>query len=178
MSGDMILVSVILLAILAAFITEWLRYDLVAVLALFALAVFGLIPEGEISIGFSNPAVITVAALTIISDAMQRSGVIQPLSIWLGRTAKSVGGLAALGAISVALMSGFMNNIAAITLVLPVVIGVSRQKGWPASKILMPLAFGSLVGGMTSLMGTPPNLLASSMLQQWGQERGVHLGIK
>ena len=168
MNADMIIVSGILLLILACFITEWIRYDLAALLALFALAALGIVPEHRIFVGFSNPAVVTVAALTIISDAFQRSGAVQPLSIWLGRTATGVPALAALGGLSVALMSGFMNNIAAITLVLPVVIGVCRQKDWPASKVLIPLAFGSLVGGVTSLMGTPPNLLASSMLRDWG----------
>ncbi len=168
MNIEIILVTGILISILAAFITEKVRYDLVAILALFTLAALGLIPEEKIFTGFANPAVITVASLTIISDAFQRSGAVQPLSIWLGKTAKSVPAMAAMGGLSVAIMSGFMNNIAAITLVLPVVIGVCRQKGWPASKVLIPLAFGSLVGGVTSLMGTPPNLLASAMLAEWG----------
>ncbi|MFO7941925.1 MAG: SLC13 family permease [Bacillota bacterium] len=170
MTTEMLLVSGILLLILIAFITEWVRYDLVAVFALFTLAILGLIPEDEIFSGFSNPAVITVAALTMISEALQRTGAVHPLSVWLGKTATSIPVLATLGALSVGVMSGFMNNIAAITLVFPVVMGVCRKNDWPPSKVLIPVAFGSLLGGVTSLMGTPPNLLASSMLREWGQE--------
>ncbi|MFO8060100.1 MAG: SLC13 family permease [Bacillota bacterium] len=166
--AQMIVVAGFLLATLICFITEWLRYDVVALLALFGLATLGLIPAGEVFSGFSNPAVITVASLIVISEAFQRSGAVHPLSVWLSGRAHSIPQLAALGGLTVALLSAFMNNIAAITLLLPVVMGVCRRRRWPPSKVLIPLAFGSLIGGLTSLIGTPPNLLASSMLEQWG----------
>lgn len=165
---QMMVVSGFVIFALVCFITEWIRYDVVGVIALFGLAALGLIPREQVFSGFSNPAVITVASLIVISEALQRSGVVYPLSVWLSHWARSIPLLAALGALTVALLSAFMNNIAAITLVLPVVIGVCRRKRWPPSKVLIPLAFGSLIGGLTSLIGTPPNLLASGMLEDWG----------
>jgi len=164
------MVAIFLVFALAMFITEKLRYDLTALLVLFGLGVTGLVAADELFAGFASPAVITVAALSVISEAFQRSGLVQPLSSWLGRTAKNPLSLAVLAALIVALLSGFMNNIAAMTILLPVVVGLCRTRRWPPSVALIPLAFGAIVGGTTTLIGTPANLLAANMLREWGYE--------
>lgn len=157
-----------LLLTLIFFINGRWRYDIIALLALLAVTLTGLVPVERTFSGFSNPAVITVAAVLVLSRGLQNSGIVD----WIGqRLARLKGGitvqLAALTSL-VTLLSAFMNNVGALALLLPVALDLSRKKQIPASALLMPLAFASLLGGMTTLIGTPPNILASSFRQQAG----------
>jgi di/tricarboxylate transporter len=157
-----------LLLTLVLLVTGRWRYDVVALLALMIVALTGLIPAERVFSGFSNPAVITVAAVLVISRGLQNSGVVDLIG---ERLLRLRGGmtvqLAALTGI-VATLSAFMNNIGALALIMPVAIQVARRKAIPASAFLMPLAFASLLGGMTTLIGTPPNIIAASFRAQTG----------
>ncbi len=158
----------VLLLTLILFVTGRWRYDVVALLALMIVALTGLIPTERVFSGFSNPAVITVAAVLVISRGLQNSGVVDLLGERLLRLRGGVTvQLAALTGI-VAALSAFMNNIGALALVMPVAIQVARRKAIPASVFLMPLAFASLLGGMTTLIGTPPNIIVASFRTQTG----------
>ena len=147
---------------LVFFATGFLRYDLVAALALMACVLVGLVPADEAFSGFSNSAVITVAAVLVISRGLQNAGVVRQLAKIAERVGENptvqVGTLTGLTAI----MSGLINNVGALALMMPVAVDIAKKSGRSPSYILMPMAFGSLLGGMTTLIGTPPNLIIAS----------------
>ena len=147
---------------LVFFATGIIRYDLVAALALMACVLVGLVPAEEAFSGFSNSAVITVAAVLVISRGLQNAGVVRQLAKIAERVGDNptvqVGTLTGLTAV----MSGLINNVGALALMMPVAVDIAKKSGRSPSYILMPMAFGSLLGGMTTLIGTPPNLIIAS----------------
>ncbi len=151
------------------FITERIRVDLVALLVLGLLALTGLVTPQEAISGFSNPAVVTVWAVFVLSGGMSRTGVANIVGQWMIRVAGQ-GEVRLMVTIMVVggVMSAFMNNVGVVALLLPVVINIARQTGHQPSRLLMPLATGSLLGGMMTLIGTPPNILASDALRDAG----------
>jgi di/tricarboxylate transporter len=159
-----------LILTLTLFIIGKIRYDIVALIALLILVITGPIPSKRAFTGFSNPAVITVAAVFVLSRALQNSGVVDLIGQQL---AKVKGGiviqLSALTGI-VVVFSAFMNNVGALALLLPVAIQLAKKKNVSPSTYLMPIAFASLLGGMTTLIGTPPNIIISSFREQAGLE--------
>lgn len=160
--SEQILIFAILLATLALFIWGRFRYDVVALLALMAVAFTGLLPIDQIFSGFSHPAVITVAAILVVSQALTNAGIADVISRWVSSVGnRPIVHLALLMAI-VTIASSFMNNVGALALILPVAIRLARQSNYSPSRLLMPLAFGSLLGGMTTLIGTPPNIIISA----------------
>jgi len=162
-----VIIGTLLLTLILFVAGKW-RYDVVALLALLSVSIFGLIPFERAFSGFSNPAVITVAAVLVLSKGLQNSGLVEVIGHFLLRLKGGlVVQLLALTSI-VAILSAFMNNVGALALLLPVALQISIKKEIPASKILMPLAFASLLGGMTTLIGTPPNIIASSFRQESG----------
>ncbi|MFW5867481.1 MAG: SLC13 family permease [Armatimonadota bacterium] len=170
MSVEQIIVFVVLGLTLALFIWGRWRYDVVALMALLFVAVVGVVPSGEVFIGFGHPAVITVAAVLVLSRGLVNAGVVDAIARILWRvgdnTAVQVTALTGL----VALLSGFMNNIGALALLMPVAITIARRQGSSPSLLLMPLAFGSLLGGMLTLIGTPPNIIIANYREQAGME--------
>jgi len=163
-------VLLILLVALVLFISEVLRMDLVALLVLATLSVTGLVSPSEAVSGFSNAAVITVWAMFILSEGLTRTGIADIL----GRQVMKIAGRKEMPLIIVIMvtsggLSAFMNNIGVAALMLPVVIDISRRTDISPSRLLMPLAFGCLLGGLTTLIGTPPNLLISGALAQHGE---------
>jgi di/tricarboxylate transporter len=163
-------VYVILLVSLVLFITEKIRVDLVALLVLVTLATTGMVTSAEAFSGFSNAAVITVWAMFIISAGLTRTGIARIIGDFVLRLAGS-GEVRLIAVIMLfaAGMSAFMNNIGVAALLLPVTIRLSRSAQVPPSRLLLPLAVGSLLGGLTTLVGTPPNILVSNALAQAGQ---------
>ncbi|MBN2502136.1 MAG: anion permease, partial [Anaerolineales bacterium] len=150
------------------FITEALRVDLVALLMLAALAITGLVTPEEALSGFSSPAVVTVWAVFILSSGLSRTGVAN----WVGRQVLRIAGkgearLLIVIMLTAGVLSAFMNNVGVAAMMLPVVLDIARRTGRSPSKLLMPLAFGCLLGGMTTLMGTPPNILVSDILAEY-----------
>lgn len=155
-----------LIAALVLFIDGRLRYDMVALLALLTLVVMGIVPAGEAFNGFGHPAVITVAAVLVISRGLLNAGLVDVIARSLSGTGKNPVAQVAVLTGAVALCSGFMNNVGALALLLPVAIRMARKSELPPSVVLMPLAFGSLLGGMTTLIGTPPNIIVSAFRAQ------------
>ncbi len=169
MTLQIALVIFILLAALVLFVTEWVRMDVVALLVLGALAVTGLVTPTEALSGFSNAAVVTVWAMFILSEGLARTGVANIV----GRQVLRLAGQGERRMILVIVMTGavlsaFMNNIGVAALMLPVVMDIARVTGYAPSRLLMPLAYGSLLGGLTTLIGTPPNLLIAQSLEAQG----------
>jgi len=168
MTTDSILIFVILGISLVLFISEKIRVDLVALMVLVALTLTGLITPEEAFSGFASPAVITVWAVFIISGALTRSGVADVIARLILRLAgQNQIRLIVLIMLTVGVMSAFMNNIGAVAILLPAVVSVAREMKISPSKLLIPLAWASLMGGNITLIGTPPNILASSILSNY-----------
>ena len=155
-------ILVVLAGTLAVFVWDRWRYDVVAITSLMVCVLLGLIDPEAAFTGFSNPAVITVAAVLVISRALARSGAIDALAGKLiGASSSQFAHLASFSVLG-AVLSGFMNNVGALALLLPVALSTARRHGYTPSFLLMPLSFATLLGGMTTLIGTPPNLLVSA----------------
>ncbi|MBB3332686.1 di/tricarboxylate transporter [Halomonas campaniensis] len=160
--ADSTLVFIVLGLTLAAFVWGRFRYDLVALSALLGSVMLGLVPGDEAFLGFGHPAVITVAAVLVLSRAFERSGVVDVIAEQVLRVGERLFlQLAALTG-TVVVLSGFMNNVGALALLLPVAMRLAREHDTSPSLLLMPLAFGSLLGGLTTLIGTPPNIIIAS----------------
>ncbi|MCC4241769.1 SLC13 family permease [Thalassospira povalilytica] len=161
MDSAQIMILTVLVGTVALFLWGRWRHDMVAMASLLMCVVLGLVPTGEAFNGFGHPAVITVACILILSSALQQSGAVDALT----RTVlpQSAGPFVTLAALSLlaAILSAFMNNVGALALLMPVALQIANKQGVPPGKILMPLAFGSILGGMTTLIGTPPNLIVS-----------------
>jgi di/tricarboxylate transporter len=166
----MLLVLVILVVTTLLLVTEWLPMEVTALLALGAVAVTGLVTPREAVAGFSNPAVVTLWAVFILSGGLSRTGVASRLGRhvlrWAGREEARIVTVVMLSA---GTLSALMNNVAVVALMLPVVMDIGRRTGQPPSRLLMPLAFGSLLGGLTTLLGTATNLLVSEALREQGE---------
>ncbi|WP_372987296.1 SLC13 family permease [Marinobacter sp.] len=162
MLSEQWLVFLILGTTLGLFIWNRLRFDVVAMLALLAVAVAGLVPADELFAGFGHPAVITVAAVLVISQGLVNGGVVDAVARLLARVGRNAVLQVVTLTLVVALCSGFINNVGALALLMPVAVWMSRQAGRSPSLLLMPLAFGSLLGGTMTLIGTPPNIIIAS----------------
>lgn len=150
-----------LIAALALFVWGRWRPEVVALALLLGLTIAGVVPMDLVFAGFAHPAVITVGAILVVSGALTRASVVDAVARPLERVKSRPFLLLAGLMISVAALSSVMNNVGALALLMPVAIRLSRDSGRPASMYLMPLAFASLLGGMTTLIGTPPNLIVA-----------------
>ncbi|MGB7873136.1 MAG: SLC13 family permease, partial [Anaerolineales bacterium] len=169
MTFEIILTLSIIVVAVILFATEKLRVDIIALLVLLTLVLSGLIEADQAFLGFASPAVITVWAVYIVSGALFKTGVSDVLGVWISRLAgNSEPRLIAIIMLTCGTMSAFMNNIGATAMLLPAVVGISRKSGIKLSKLLIPLAFSSLLGGNMTQIGTPPNILATSILTERG----------
>ena len=160
----------ILFAVIAAamvlFVWGRWRYDIVAILALLVVVYAGIVDSHDAFAGFGHPAVITVAAVLVIGQALQVSGVVDYLVRFLAPARGStVRQIAATGALASAL-SAFMNNVGALALMLPVTVRNAYMAGRPSSLVLIPLSFATLLGGLVTLIGTPPNIVIASFREE------------
>lgn len=168
MTDQQILIFTIIAAMLLLFLWGRLRHDFVALAALMACVIAGLVPADKAFAGFGHPAVITVACVLILSRGLQDTGAVD----WLARRViprksgrlVSMATLLGLGAA----LSGFMNNVGAMALLMPIAVKMSHRLDLTPGQVLMPLAFGTILGGMTTLIGTPPNLIVSSFRKDAG----------
>ena len=171
MNLEVLVVGGILAAAVVLFVTEKVRVDLVALMVMLGLVVTGILEGEEAIMGFANEAVITIASVLVLSGALARTGVARFIGQRvLAASGDGVGRLTAVMMATVGLLSGIMNDIGITALMLPVVLDMARRIGAPPSKLLMPLAFGSLLGGMTTLIGTAPNILVNGALREAGFE--------
>ncbi len=165
MTTEIALTLGIILAALILFATEKLRVDLVALLVLLAVSITGLVSKEDVFLGFANPAVITIWAVYIVSGGLFKTGVADRLgSLILRLSGSSEARLIAVIMLTCGVMSAFMNNVGAVAVLMPAVIGISKKTNIPVSKLLIPLAFSSLLGGGMTLIGTPANILAQGIL--------------
>jgi di/tricarboxylate transporter len=171
MNYEIALTLGILLIAIIFFVTEWLRADLVALLVLITLVITGLVTPNESISGFSNPAVVTIWAVFILSAGLARTGVASKLGDQVMRVAGSgENRLLSVLMTSTAVLSAFMNNIGVAAMFLPVTIDIARRTKQAASRLLMPMAYGSLLGGMIVLIGTASNLVVSDFLREAGMQ--------
>ncbi len=167
MTFEQAAVFVVLAAAMALFIWGRWRYDIVALLALLAVVYLGIVPPEAAFSGFGHPAVITVAAVLVISRALQVSGVVNHLARLLAPTRGSTRHQIAATTSLAAVLSAFMNNVGALALMLPVTLRNAYRAGRPPSQVLMPLSFATLLGGLITLIGTPPNIVIATFREQY-----------
>ena len=156
----------IVAVMMALFVWGRLRYDVVAMLALFASVVVGIVPAKEAFSGFSDDVVIIVATALLVSAAVARSGVteqlMRPLAPYLTSTRAQVFTLV----LAVIALSTFIKNVGALAIMMPVAFQLAKRSGTSASQLLMPLAFGSLIGGLITLVGTSPNVIVARVREE------------
>lgn len=182
-----------MLLVFASFIREWVAPEVVALGALICSVLIGVLPiavpmpspdlEGEAlklaverfkndALGvFAHPAPITVACMFVLSAALERTGVIETLGHWFEKTAAvSKTRMLVVMIVTVAGLSGFMNNTPVVVVFLPIVLGICRRKDWRASKYLIPLSYAAIVGGTVTIIGTSTNLVASGIAASYDSE--------
>lgn len=168
MTVEIGLVLAILAGSIVLFAIDKLRADMVSLLVLVTLAITGLVTPTEAFSGFANPAVVTVVAIFVVSEGLFQTGIADFLGIRIVKIAKSNRNrLIIILMLTVGVISAFMNNIGATAVFLPAVLIIARRTKIRASKLLIPLAFAAAMGGNLTLIGTPPNILASSILQDY-----------
>ena len=151
------------------FVTEKFSTDIVAILVMIVLLVFRVLTPAEGLAGFANTATVTVGAMFVLSAGMFRSGAVNFVGKALGRLARHSSRLMLFVLmVGVGVLSSFLNNTAAVAILIPVVIVVARRAKTSPSKLLMPLSFASMFGGMCTVLGTSTNILASSIAEQAG----------
>jgi di/tricarboxylate transporter len=156
----------IVAGMLVLFVSDRLRYDLVAAIALSAAVLSGIVPAKKAFEGFASPVIIIIASVLVISRAVTVSGVIDTVMRRMLRrldsTTLQVGALTA----AVSFLSAFVKNVGALGIFMPVAIQAAERRNRPVSRYLMPLAFGSLIGGTITQIGTSPNVLISEVRQE------------
>ena len=163
MTTEQAILFALFIAVFALLLWGRWRYDIVAFSALMVGVLLGVVPEEEAFSGFGHPAVLIVALVLIVSGGLVRSGAVYLITRTLVDSARGVHGhIAVMGGVGAAL-SGFMNNVAALALLMPVDVATARKAGRPPSLTLMALSFATILGGMVTLIGTPPNIIIAGI---------------
>ncbi|MCD9148896.1 SLC13 family permease [Pseudophaeobacter flagellatus] len=166
MTFDQTALFAIFAAVFGLFLWGRFRYDIVAFSALLVAVVLGLVPTAEAFSGFGHPATLVVALVLIVSAGLVRSGAVFLITRTLVDSSRSLGGhIGLMGGVG-AVLSAFMNNVAALALLMPVDIQTARKAGRAPGLSLMPLSFATILGGMATLIGTPPNIIIASIRQE------------
>ncbi len=163
MSSDQIFLLILLAIVLVMFVWGRWRYDVVALGARLLVAIVGIIPTRDVFLGFGHPATLTVAMVLIISRGLLNSGVIDLLAEHVLRPLKSTTGQISVMSVVAAGLSAVMNNVGALALLMPAAIRSAAAAKRPPAAILMPLSFASILGGMLTLIGTPPNIIIAAI---------------
>ena len=171
MNPDSLTVFAILGVTVALFVSDRIRLDLVALMSAASLVLFGILTPTQALAGFGDPLVIMIASLFVVSGGMFQTGVAQRMGVWLGRVAgRSEPRLILLVMLITALLSGVMSSTGTVAVMLPVVVTLAWRADISPSKLLIPLAFASLLGGMLTLIGTPPNVVVTELLLAQGRQ--------
>ena len=180
MSTDQVAICLIIITTFILFVWGRWRYDIVSIVALFTLVLVDKILGGKSSqliadpsqafLGFGHPAVVTVAAVLIISRALQNSGVVDLIARSVKPfTNNKITHISSLSGV-IAILSAFMNNVGALALMLPVTLKTAWEQKRSPSILLMPIAFASILGGMITMIGTPPNIIIASLRKEQQQQ--------
>ncbi len=165
MTTDQIVLFALFAAVFALLLWGRFRYDLVAFTALMVAVVLGVVPAKDAFTGFGHPATIIVALVLVVSAGLVRSGAVYLITRTLVDSSRSLGAhIAIMGGIG-GILSAFMNNVAALALLMPVDMQTAKKAGRPPGLSLMPLSFATILGGMITLIGTPPNIIIASIRQ-------------
>ncbi len=152
-----------LAATMAMFVWGRFRYDVIAILALLVSLAIGIVKPDDAFSGFSDDIVIIVGSALVVSAAVQRSGLVERLVIWIGTRATRVRSQLFVLTASVALASSFVKNIGALAMLMPAAFQLAKRRGTSPSVFLMPMSFASLLGGLLTLIGTSPNIIVSKV---------------
>ena len=169
MDWQVVTVYIILFIAVVLFITDRVRTDIVGMLIISVLGLLGILKPKELLEGFSNPALVTIAAMFVLSAALMRSGLVAALGGKLTELSKgSPLRFLALSLFAVCFMSAFINNTPVVVVFIPAVLTVCKRMGQSPSKFLMPISFASMLGGSATLIGTSSNILVSSLFEEAG----------
>ncbi len=168
--NDQLILSLVIIGLLVFFILGKYRYDYVSLGALALLILFDVIEIENAFVGFSHPAVITVALVLLISKGLQDAGLSAVTGNIIGRFYPTETQFLFIIMFIAAILSSFINNIGAMALLLPITLSTCQKMGWHAGKFLMPLAFASILGGMNTLIGTPPNIIIAEFKESYTGE--------
>ena len=172
MDAQVVTLLILLAAAVVLFATELVPVEITGILLLLALHAFGLLGAEELFAGFGDGVVVFLGSLFVVSAALTRSGALEPFEHRLGRLAESRPRLALPALVGgTGLLSAFLSNTATTAAALPIASGLARRLGRAPSKILMPIAFASILGGSITLVGTSTNIVVSGMLPRYGLDR-------
>ncbi|PWJ16906.1 SLC13 family permease [Jannaschia seohaensis] len=165
MTADQIILFALFGGVFVLLLWGRFRYDIVAFSALLLGVILGVVPKEEAFSGFGHPATIVVALVLVVSAGLVRSGAVLMITRTLIDSGRRVGAhIAIMGGVG-AVLSAFMNNVAALALLMPVDIATARKAGRLPAQTLMPLSFATILGGMITLIGTPPNIIIAGIRQ-------------
>ena len=176
MTLPIFLTLAVILITLIAFIREWAAPDVIALTVLCLVVALGLVDPGKMTEVFKNEAPLTIAALFVIGGCLEKSGAVDHIGRAL-RDRLSGNTRMAILAFSVitAFFSAWMNNTAIVAIMLPVTLGFARSKNIAASRLLMPLSYASILGGVCTLIGTSTNILVNGTLRDMGEQTDDHV---
>jgi len=171
MSFEIIFLFVLLFVTVVLLVSDKLRLDIVALMVIASLMLSGILTPGEALAGFGDPVVFLIAALFVIGEALYRTGLAAQTGEWMMRVAgHGETRLIVLLMLVVAILSAFMSSTGAIAIFIPIAMTLASKTGVDVKKLLMPMAIASLIGGMLTLIGTPPNIIVSTQLERIGLE--------
>ncbi|MBW1982618.1 MAG: SLC13 family permease [Deltaproteobacteria bacterium] len=169
MTGEILFVFCLLLITIILFASGLLRLDVVAIMVILALILSGLLSPTAALAGFGDPVVLLIAGLFVVGEGLFQTGVAYAIGEWLMHVAgSSESRLLILLMLVVAGLSAFMSSTGAVAIFIPVALNLAAKAGSSPSRLMMPMAFASLIGGMLTLIGTPPNLVVSTQLTREG----------
>jgi di/tricarboxylate transporter len=171
MTGEALFVFGLLFVTIVLFVSDRLRLDVVAMMVILALMLSGLLSPREALAGFGAPVVLLLGGLFVVGEGLFRTGIAYAVGNWLmGVAGTNETRLMVLLMLVVAVLSAFMSSTGAVAIFIPIALSLAAKAGLSPSRLLMPMAIAALIGGMLTLIGTPPNLVVSTQLERAGLE--------